>query len=202
MWPTSDSTLLASGPTLSAAVSRLCCRRHGCRGKRFRVVGMHHHQPMLLARLDCLHWRVLTSIDVIMGLQHSRVEPIAQHLLVPGDGGRPSGTMRPRLSRGLKVWHFPFSFGDPTQQAGILPPVEILFYCEASSAGWCVEVNEHMISGSIMNYHDELLEYINYTLSLSLFNIFFFIWNMIFYIFTTNRATTNFRVFRIQDFPL
>ena len=59
-----------------------------------------------------------------------------------------------------------------------------------------------MISGSIMNYHDELLEYINYTLSLSLFNIFFFIWNMIFYIFTTNRATTNFRVFRIQDFPL
>ena len=43
--------LLASGTTFSAvAVSQLCYRRHGCRGKRFRfVVGVHHRQSMLLA---------------------------------------------------------------------------------------------------------------------------------------------------------
>ena len=42
--------LLASGPSFSAAaVSQLCHRRHGCRGKRFRFVGVHHRQSMLLA---------------------------------------------------------------------------------------------------------------------------------------------------------
>ena len=43
--------LLASGTTFSAvAVSQLCYRTHGCRGKRFRfVVGVHHRQSMLLA---------------------------------------------------------------------------------------------------------------------------------------------------------
>ena len=44
--------LLASGPTFStAAVSQLCYRRHGCRGERFRFVGVHHRQSMLLAGL-------------------------------------------------------------------------------------------------------------------------------------------------------
>ena len=56
--------LLASGPTFStAAVSQLCYRRHGCRGKRFRFVGVHHRQSMLLAALHCQHRRVLASID-------------------------------------------------------------------------------------------------------------------------------------------
>ena len=45
-------------------MSQLRCRRHGCRGKRFRVVGMHHHQSMLLARLHCQHRGFLVSIDV------------------------------------------------------------------------------------------------------------------------------------------
>ena len=38
--PPSILPLLASGPTFSAAaMSRLCYRRHGCRGKRFRFMG-------------------------------------------------------------------------------------------------------------------------------------------------------------------
>ena len=38
--PPSIPPLLASGPTFSAAaVSQLCYRRHGCHGKRLRVVG-------------------------------------------------------------------------------------------------------------------------------------------------------------------
>ena len=60
--------LLASGPTFSAAaVSQLCYRRHGCRGKRFRFVGVYHRHSMLLlmAGLHCQHRRALASIDVI-----------------------------------------------------------------------------------------------------------------------------------------
>ena len=58
--------LLASGPTFSAAVvSQLCYRRHGCRGKRFRFVEVHHRQSMLLAGLHCQHRRVLASVDVM-----------------------------------------------------------------------------------------------------------------------------------------
>ena len=36
---------------------------HGCRGKRFRFVGMHHHQSILLVGLYYLHRRVLMLID-------------------------------------------------------------------------------------------------------------------------------------------
>ena len=58
--------LLASGPTFSAAaVPQFFYRRHGCRAKRFRFVGVHHHQSMLLAGLHCQHRRVLASIDVM-----------------------------------------------------------------------------------------------------------------------------------------
>ena len=58
--------LLASVPTFSAgAMSQLRHRRHGCRGKRFRFVGVHHRQSMLLTGLHCLHRRVLASIDVM-----------------------------------------------------------------------------------------------------------------------------------------
>ena len=65
--PPSTRPLLASGPTFSAAaVSQLCYhRRHGCRAKRFRFVGVHHRQSMLLAGLYCQHRRVLASIDVM-----------------------------------------------------------------------------------------------------------------------------------------
>ena len=64
--PPNIPPLLASGPTFSAAaVSQLCYRRHGCRGKRFRFVGVHHRQSMLLAGLHCQHRRVLASIDVM-----------------------------------------------------------------------------------------------------------------------------------------
>ena len=64
--PPSISPLLASGPTFSvAAVPQLCYRRHGCRGKRFYFVGVHHHQSMLLAGLHCQHQRVHTLIDVM-----------------------------------------------------------------------------------------------------------------------------------------
>ena len=63
--PSSIPPLPASGPTFSAvAVSQLYYRRHGCRGKRFRFVGGHHRQSMLLAGLHCQHRRVLASIDV------------------------------------------------------------------------------------------------------------------------------------------
>ena len=72
------------GRTLTQRTSR----RFAC------FVRMYHRQSMLLARLHCQHRRVLASIDVIIGLQHSRVWPSAQSMLVPGDGGRPSGTMR------------------------------------------------------------------------------------------------------------
>ena len=62
--PPSIPPVLASGPTFSAAaVSQLCYRRHGCRGKRFRFVEVHHLQSMLLAGLYCQHRRVLASID-------------------------------------------------------------------------------------------------------------------------------------------
>ena len=62
--PPSIPTLLASGPTLSAAaVYQLCCR-----GKRFHFVGLHRHQStMLLAGLHCQHRRVRSSIDVMKG---------------------------------------------------------------------------------------------------------------------------------------
>ena len=64
--PPSIPPLLASGPTISAAaIAQLCYRRHGCRGKRFRFVGVHHRQSMLLAGLHCQHRRVLASIDVV-----------------------------------------------------------------------------------------------------------------------------------------
>ena len=64
--PPSIPPLLASGPKFSAAaMSQLCYRRHGCRGKRFRFVGVHHRQSMLLAGLHCQHRRVLASIDVM-----------------------------------------------------------------------------------------------------------------------------------------
>ena len=64
--PPSIPPLLASGPTFSAAaVSQLCYRRHGCRGKRFRFVWVYHRQSMLLAGLHCQHRRVLASIDVM-----------------------------------------------------------------------------------------------------------------------------------------
>ena len=71
VFPPSIPPLLASGPTFSAAsVSQLCYRRHGCRGKRLRFVGGHHHQSMLLAGmllagLHCQHRQVLASIDVM-----------------------------------------------------------------------------------------------------------------------------------------
>ena len=43
---------------------RRCTNLHGCRGKRFRFVGMYHRrQSMLLAGLYCQYRRVLTSID-------------------------------------------------------------------------------------------------------------------------------------------
>ena len=52
--PPSIPPLFALGPTFSAAaVSLLCYRRHGGRGKRFRFVGVHHRQSMLLADLHC-----------------------------------------------------------------------------------------------------------------------------------------------------
>ena len=58
--------LLASDPTVSAAaVSQLCYRRHVCHGKRFRFVGVHRRQSMLLAGLHCQHRRILASIDVM-----------------------------------------------------------------------------------------------------------------------------------------
>ena len=48
--PPSITPLLGSGPTFTAAaMSQLCYRRHDCRGKRFRFVGVHHRQSMLLA---------------------------------------------------------------------------------------------------------------------------------------------------------
>ena len=59
--PSSTPALLAWGPTFSAAaVYQLCCRRHGCRGKRFRFAGLHHLQSVLLTGLHCQHRRVLT----------------------------------------------------------------------------------------------------------------------------------------------
>ena len=65
VWPPSIPPLRASGPTFSAAVvSQRCYRRHGCRGKRFRFVGVLR-QSMLLAGLHCQHRRVLASIDVM-----------------------------------------------------------------------------------------------------------------------------------------
>ena len=45
---------------------------HGCRGKRFRFVGLHHHQSMLLAGLGCQYRRVLASIDVMKGHRFMR----------------------------------------------------------------------------------------------------------------------------------
>ena len=45
--------------------TNICYRRHDCRGKRFRFVGVHHRQSMLLAGLHCQHRRVLASIDVM-----------------------------------------------------------------------------------------------------------------------------------------
>ena len=64
--PPSIPPLFASGPTFSAAaVFQLCYRRHGCRGKRFRFVGVHHRQSMMLAGLHCQHRRVLASINVM-----------------------------------------------------------------------------------------------------------------------------------------
>ena len=65
--PPSILPLLASGPTFSAAaVYQLCHHRHGCyRGKRFRFVGVHHRQSMLLAGLLYKHRRVFASIDVM-----------------------------------------------------------------------------------------------------------------------------------------
>ena len=48
--PPSIPPLPASGPMFSAAtVSQLRYRRHGCRWKRFRFVGVHHRQSILLA---------------------------------------------------------------------------------------------------------------------------------------------------------
>ena len=62
--PPSIPPLLASGPTFSpVAVSQLYYRRHGCRGKRFRFVGLHHRQSMLLQGLHCQHRRVLASMQ-------------------------------------------------------------------------------------------------------------------------------------------
>ena len=64
--PPSVPPLLASGPTFSAAaVSQLCYRRHGCRGKRFRFVGGHHRQSMLLTGLHFQYRRVVASIDAM-----------------------------------------------------------------------------------------------------------------------------------------
>ena len=64
--PPSIPPLLASGSTFSAAaMSQLCYRRHDCRGKRFRFVGVHRRQSMLLAGLHCQYRRVLASIDVM-----------------------------------------------------------------------------------------------------------------------------------------
>ena len=64
--PPSISPLPASGPTFSAAAMyQLCYRRHDCRGKRFRFVGVHRRQSMLLAGLHCQHRRVLASVDTM-----------------------------------------------------------------------------------------------------------------------------------------
>ena len=64
--PPSIPPFLVSGPTFSAAaMSQLCYRRHDCRGKRVRFVGVHRRQSMLLAGLHCQHRRVLASIDVM-----------------------------------------------------------------------------------------------------------------------------------------
>ena len=64
--PPTISPLLDSGPTFSAvAVSQLGYRRHGCLGKRFRFVGVHHRRLMLLAGLHCQHRRVFASIDAM-----------------------------------------------------------------------------------------------------------------------------------------
>ena len=64
MCPPSIPPFLASGPTYSAGtVSQPCYRKHGCRGKLFCFVGVHHRQSMLLAGLHCQHRRVLASID-------------------------------------------------------------------------------------------------------------------------------------------
>ena len=64
--PPSISPLLVLGLALfTSAVSQLCYRRHGCRGKRFRFFGVHHRQSMLLVGLHRHHWRVLASIDVM-----------------------------------------------------------------------------------------------------------------------------------------
>ena len=73
--PPSVSTLLVSGPAFSAAAMyQLCCRRHGCRGKRFGFVGLHHRQSMLLltAGLHCQHRRVFASIDLMKGHRFMR----------------------------------------------------------------------------------------------------------------------------------
>ena len=51
--PPSIPPLLASGPTCSAAAVSQLCYRHDCRGKRFRSVGVHHRQSVLLAGLHC-----------------------------------------------------------------------------------------------------------------------------------------------------
>ena len=62
--PSNIPPLLASGTIFSAAaVSQLCYRRHGCRGKRFRFVEVHHRKSLLLAGLHCQHRRVMSNID-------------------------------------------------------------------------------------------------------------------------------------------
>ena len=73
--PPSTPTLLASGPTFSAAA---LYQLGGCHGKRFRFVGLHHHQSMLLAGLYCKHRRVFASIDVMKGHRFMR-ELYGQH---------------------------------------------------------------------------------------------------------------------------
>ena len=58
--------LLASGPMFSAAaVPQLCYRRHGCRENRFRFLGVHHRQSMLLVGLHSQHRRVLAPINAM-----------------------------------------------------------------------------------------------------------------------------------------
>ena len=39
--------------------------QYGCRRKRFRFVGMHHYQSMLLAGLDCRYRWAVTATDVM-----------------------------------------------------------------------------------------------------------------------------------------
>ena len=39
--------------------------RHGCCGTRFRFVGVHHRQSMLLTGLHCQHRRLLASSDIM-----------------------------------------------------------------------------------------------------------------------------------------